>query len=243
MDAARKFWTTPELGERLVSLLDPLSTLRLIQSDVMDKETLQKSLSFAAWSNLISGTSNSEQRLLNIECVRILVKVLWFMELEEPGPFLLPLLDQICAFQVICESDMCCESCDVVIICPCHKEPHAISMCAFRLLEEVESAFGTTEQIMKSVSCFGWPPMNLLLAVSSRMSRQKETVTCIHIPYGNFCIKDKSSVDAFVTLLRAEAVCFETLEVGGIVGKSDCASETVFLGNIFPSFPEYFSDF
>ena len=38
MDAAEKFWTIPELGERLVSLLDPLSTLRLIESNVMEKE-------------------------------------------------------------------------------------------------------------------------------------------------------------------------------------------------------------
>ena len=48
MDAAKKFFTIPELGERLVSLLDPLSALRLIESNLMDKETLQKTLSFAA---------------------------------------------------------------------------------------------------------------------------------------------------------------------------------------------------
>ena len=79
MVAAEKFWTIPELGERLVSLLDPLSALRLIESNVMDKEILQKSLSFAAWTNLIKGTSTGQQSLL--EDVRVLVKILHFMEL------------------------------------------------------------------------------------------------------------------------------------------------------------------
>ena len=64
--------------ERLVSLLDPVSTLRLIESTVMDKEILQnQSLSFAAWTNLIKGTSNGQQSLL--EDVRVLVKILHFM--------------------------------------------------------------------------------------------------------------------------------------------------------------------
>ena len=35
MDAAEKFWTLPELGETLVSLLDPRSVLHLAQSAVM----------------------------------------------------------------------------------------------------------------------------------------------------------------------------------------------------------------
>ena len=65
--------------ERLVSLLDPVSALRLIESNVMDKEILQKSLSFAAWTNLIKGTSNGQQSLL--DDVRVLVKILHFMEL------------------------------------------------------------------------------------------------------------------------------------------------------------------
>ena len=57
MDAAKKFWTLPELGETLISFLDPLSTLRLMQSNVMDKETLQKSLTFKAWNELIRRSS------------------------------------------------------------------------------------------------------------------------------------------------------------------------------------------
>ena len=50
LDVVEKFWRTPELVEKLVSKLDPLSTLHLIQSGVMDKEILQKGLSLKAWS-------------------------------------------------------------------------------------------------------------------------------------------------------------------------------------------------
>ena len=52
-----KFWKTPEMVERLVSMLDPLSTLRLVQSGLVDKEILQKGLSLKAWSKLISHSS------------------------------------------------------------------------------------------------------------------------------------------------------------------------------------------
>ena len=38
MDAATKFLSSPELGEKLVSYLDPLSILRLIESKMMDNE-------------------------------------------------------------------------------------------------------------------------------------------------------------------------------------------------------------
>ena len=44
--AVEKFWKTPEFVEKLISILDPLSSLRLlIQPSAVDKETLQKSLS------------------------------------------------------------------------------------------------------------------------------------------------------------------------------------------------------
>ena len=57
MDPTKKFWTIPELGEKLIAHLDPLSLLHLVQSDVMGKEVLQKSLTFKAWSELIRRSS------------------------------------------------------------------------------------------------------------------------------------------------------------------------------------------
>ena len=223
MDAAEKFFTIPELGERLFSLLDPLSSLRLIESSVMEKKILQKSLSFAAWSNLIRGISNAvpchHWKMLrrkeagckrSTELVGVLVKILHFLELEEPSTFLMPLLDQICEFR---------PGNHVQMICPCHQEPHFISTEAFLLLEEVEGAFGTTQQSLKSMVDVNVVNGSLLPAISSRMSRQKEIVSSIQILWGSFHIKDKSSVEAFVTLLKADRVYVKRLDVGGEIGE------------------------
>ena len=99
-------------------------------------------------------------------------------------------------------------------------EPHFISTCEFLLLEEVERAFGTTEQSLESISC-SWPDMDVFLAISSRISRQKERVTYIHVFCGRFCIEDKSTVQAFITFLKAEAVYVDNLEVGEAIGEED----------------------
>ena len=53
-EAEQMFWKIPEVVERLFSWLDPASALCLVQCHVMDKETLQKSLSSQAWNKLIS---------------------------------------------------------------------------------------------------------------------------------------------------------------------------------------------
>ena len=94
--AEDKFWNLPELIERLISLLDPLSALCLLQSHVIDKEILQKSLSYEAWNKLIRRNSNGGEGLRQAEDVKDFVKILKLMELEEPSTFLLPLLDLIC---------------------------------------------------------------------------------------------------------------------------------------------------
>ena len=98
MDATKKFWSIPELGERLVSFLDPLSTLHLVQSNVMDKAILQKSFTLKAWGELIRRSSLQEFGRFEEkgEDVKILVKILHFMKREELSPFLMALLDLIC---------------------------------------------------------------------------------------------------------------------------------------------------
>ena len=215
MDVATKFWESWELGEKLVSYLDPLSILRLIESKMMDNETLQKSISSKAWNSLIRRTSNGEG-LMEEEHLRVLVKILHSLELEEPGPLLLPLLDLICARQVICPTHPLTCFGHVEIICPCHNSPHVTSECAFLLLEEVESTFGTTVQSLKSISC-SWPGDNLVLAIISRMSRQKEIVNSIRVN-GEFFIKDKSSIEDLTTLLKARVLYIGLLVVCEAIG-------------------------
>ena len=134
MEGESKFWNTPELVETLVSLLDPVSTLGLVQSEVLDKQILQKSISLAAWNQIIRRSSSSygggphREGLLEKEDVKDAVKILKLINLEDPSMYLLPLLDVICQFL---------PSANVEMICPCHENPHSVSFYAFLLLEEV----------------------------------------------------------------------------------------------------------
>lgn len=209
--AEKKFWNTPELIERLISSLDPASALRLLQSSVMDKDILQKSLSFKAWNNLIN-----HKGLLQEEDVRVLVKILKFLELGEPGAFLLPLLDLICesrpSYQgLFSRGEM------VEMLCPCHPEdPHSITDEAFMLLEEVEGAFRTMEQSIRSITV--WELQEpLLSALSSRVVCQRQPLASIDC----FYVVCKSSAEALTTLLQAERVKIKFLDFGGALGEEN----------------------
>ena len=220
--AEHKFLNLPELIERLISSLDPLSALRLLESHVIDKDILQKSLSGKAWNKLIRSSSYGEEALLEVEDV----KILKLMKVEEPNKFLLTVLD------LICESGPSQPySSGVEVICPNHPEPHLVTPDAFLLLEEVEGAFGTAEQSIESILAYDTYPKNknmmvpafpepFLLATSSRMSRQKEVVDCVCIN-GEIWIQNEVSAQAFTTLLQAQDVKlkFANLKVGGAVGE------------------------
>ena len=204
MNSVKRFWTIPELGEKLIVYLDPLSLLRLAQSEVMEKEVLQKSLTFKAWSELIRRSSLEDLGRWEEKKgdVKILVKILHFMKTAKLSPFLMALLD------LICESR---HGGPVIIMCPCRPEPHSISTDAFLLLEEVEAAFGTTEQRLKSIVS-DFSSGDLISAISTRMSRQEnEIVTSIHLMHAE--IKDKSSVEAFIPLLQTEVVSVRRLDL------------------------------
>lgn len=69
--AEHKFLNIPELISRLVSMLDPVSTL--VQSQAVNKETLQKSLSSRAWNTIIRRSSQDAQGLLKKEDVLDLI--------------------------------------------------------------------------------------------------------------------------------------------------------------------------
>ena len=214
LDAGEKFWKTPELGERLLSMLDPLSTRHLIRSGVMDKKILQKSLSLKAWSELIRRSSYGGEGLLQMEDVQDLVRVLHFLELEEPSTYLLPLLDLICKSRPTdpVRGD------HVDMICPNHPDnPHSITEEAFLLLEEVEGRFGTAVQSVESISVLSLKEP-LLSALSARVARQREVLTSIYFLYV-FCWDGaKSSVEAFTTLLQAQTVDVNILDIGGAIG-------------------------
>ena len=76
MNAAKKFLTLPEMGEIMVSLLDPRSVLSFVQSGVMEKVILLKSFTAKAWGNLIKRASDREERLVDEEAVMVLAQLI-----------------------------------------------------------------------------------------------------------------------------------------------------------------------
>ena len=212
--AEQKFWNSPELMEKLLSMLDPLSILRLVQFRLVKKETLQKSLSYKAWLELIKHSSICSQFYggldldwLKMEDVKDLVKILKLMKLEEPSAYLLPLLDLNCERSPRDEVHM---------ICPCGPEPHLISTDAFMLLEEIEGAFRTTEQSVTS-----WRNADLeepfLSALSSRVNRQDHQMAMIFS--SEILIENKTNAEDFITLLQADVFVVDVLKVADGMGE------------------------
>ena len=115
-----KFLNMAELIERLVCYLGPLSALHLVQSHVVDKETLQKSFSSKVWNQLIKQSPHiSEAVLLFEEHVRCLVKILKLLKLEEPSKLILPLLDLICEYDLIAHTGLNLNNTAHVVIIRC----------------------------------------------------------------------------------------------------------------------------
>ena len=220
--AVEKVLNMAELIERVVCYLGPLSALHLVQSHVVDKETLQKSFSSKVWNQLIKQSPHiSEAVLLFVEHVRSLVKILKLLKLEEPSKLILPLLDLICGYDLIAHTGLNLNNtAHVVIIRPGHPEPQIISHGGFCLLEEVEGAFGTTLQTLKTATTrcnngrFGE-------AIKSRLSRQKEKMTSFKGYH--FTLEDNNSgqsgIQYFTNLLKAKEVSFEYLDIGGEIGE------------------------
>ena len=182
-----KVWKIPELAERIVLFLDPLSLLRLVQAGVLSKQVLKKSISTPVWKNLIRRGSYGEDGLQNLVEVLKLIK--------EPGALLLPLLEAICEKFPSVERD------EVLVRCPHHAEPHSVSSRGFLLLEDVEAAFGTTVQLIESLSAgsLGEP---ILSAAGSRVSRQQKRMTSISV-LDKICLENNRSALSLDTLLQA----------------------------------------
>ena len=210
-EAEHKFLNMPELIERLFSLLDPVSALHLVQSQAVDKETLQKAISFKAWNEHIKSSSHNDDGLLQKEDVQDLVKILKLVKVKELPRFLLPLLDRIC------QSSPDDQFRWVNLICPCTSAYHKVSPGAFLLLEKVEAAFGTVLQTIRSIDTgagVSYLAEPLLSAISSRMARQQKIEVDIEdIKVWGVILKDKSSVESFTTLMKAKTVSLKILAV------------------------------
>ena len=119
--------------------------------------------------------------------------------LKHPKVLLLDLLDAICDRFPADSNGL--QIPEMSVSCPRHPgASHNISWSGFLLLEEVEGAFGTTEQILGSI--YGETLRGTsLAALSSRISRQQKKVNLIHIKdieIENRCVK------AFNTIMQVQ---------------------------------------
>ena len=208
-EAAKKFWETPELVEKLLPFLDLGAILHLAKTNKMTRDILQKS---CIWNQLVrrscpmrlehfseeNGFLRKEELQPGFDRVRGLVAILNL--LKEPMTLLLDLLD------VICERFVQNEPQDRFTVgCPCHSGSHSVSLPGFLLLEEAEGAFGTAVQPLVAIDLgflggeYGSIGELSLLAVSSRMVRQEHitTIDLIRIE-----ITSRESAKAFHDLLQ-----------------------------------------
>ena len=81
-DTVKKFWFCPELLANLLTMLDPLSVKRLIQSEVVEKKVLKKSLSSKIWAGLFKRSSYGGGGVLVLDNVKDLVAILKFLKLR-----------------------------------------------------------------------------------------------------------------------------------------------------------------
>ena len=151
-EAEKKFWKTPELIERLLLFLDVESTSCLAKSHARTLNILEGGW---VWNKFIKRICPYDEEDIEdvkepetkLDVIKNLVAILKLM--EDPQVLLVDLLELIC--------ERCCSKephrgSRATVLCSHHSEPHILPLEAFVHLEEVEGAFGTTEQRIVSMT-------------------------------------------------------------------------------------------
>ena len=229
-EAERKFWKTPELIERLLLFLDVESTLCLAQSHARTLNILEGGWVWNKFIKRICPYDEEDNQGVNepetkLDIIKNLVAILKLM--EDPQVLLVDLLELIC--ERVCSKEPNRASM-VSVLCTRHSDPHTLPLEAFVLLEEVEGAFGTTEQ--KIVSMF-WAKLKThsLTAVISRLSRQHEKLTLVGQTY--FDLKDREDTELFLVFMQFQPGVerFLKLNVTGPIGEDGWAMLAMALEN------------
>ena len=204
--AEKKFWSTPELIERLLLNLDLKSTMCLAQAHELTQNVLEGT---RVWNKLI-------KRICPIDTLdQVENHVAIVKSLKDYEDHLLDLLE------VICESNPVPDGGDwhiaVQMGCPCHPnlDYHVVSLAGFMLLEEVEGAFGTTVQTLEVIgSDWRKHPFNStsLSALASRLSRQQEKLTFLKLDFKISSMLDAENFKAVMQACPMERVSI----IGGL---------------------------
>ena len=156
--------------------------------------------------------------------MRNLIKILKL--LKKPKVHLPVLLDVICESSGPLEQHLNGFPQFIQMGCNHHPDSHQITPWSFKLLEEVEGAFGTTEQTVDLVKI---RQMNepILSSLASRLARQQRKIGTLHAD--RIWVNDQESADAFVKVLEgSQGQDWKAgLEVGG---KGNCRCVLEFQG-------------
>ena len=116
----------------------------------------------------------------------------------------------------ICETNTPTWESQLHIGCPNHAKGHSVSQEGFRLLEKVESTFGTTLLTVEHVDLFG-AYVNLSI-LGSRLSRQQKKITFSDIK--NLVLSTEKEAENFLVLVGASSLTtIGYLEVAPSVGR------------------------
>ena len=167
-EAEWKVWQTPELVEGLLPFLDPASTLELALAHKKTRTILKGS---RVWKRLIKRSSP-----VDLDVVDHLVAIMKLM--KDARGHILDLLVSICdpnSFEILSSIR------SVLIHCPSHGS-HSVPWARFKLLEKIESAFGTSLQPVGAIS-LSHAGGNDLSAIGARLSRQRQKLTSAKIDF------------------------------------------------------------
>ena len=213
--AELKFWSNPELVAALFPFLDGDSMSKLAQAHQLATRILQDNP--LLWKILVKRCCPFSERRPNHEpCwtrwvydllgsfkpdVTNLTDIL--RQMKDPKQSMLELLHVICErFPPVFDDAYINHwghgypSADVEFVqlkCPCPRSPHQVSQLGFLLLEEVEGAFGSAEQIIERLQIASFDE-TWLTALNSRVSRQSVLVKKVAV--GQFyCETDEELED------------------------------------------------
>ena len=226
LEAVSKFLATPDLLEKMFSLLDLESIVNL--SRVLDKEVLKESMTTKIWNKLIRRKCPDKLQVslynwgdVKHETFLVLKNLATVLKLtEEHRQFLVDLVGLI-----IERFSATPPESHVEIVPPHFPDALKILPVGFFLLDEFEHALGSTEFRIQSIDVGLWTDSDLiatesfLLALSSRVSLQQEAVTKIRIRL--IVIETEKGAQAFHTLMSSEAteIQLKRISIVGSIGE------------------------
>ena len=196
--AEKKFWEMPELVDRLHLDLDVRSTLCLAQVHDLTQKILQRS---HTWNKLIRRSCLFNQSTTSkekMDVVKDLAAILKLMKDSKAN--MVDLLDTIGKSSPPDVVSSQRHLGTVLIVGPTHPDHREVLLSDFLLLEEIEGAFGTTEQNVEAIFSGGTLEEPILSALSSRVSRQQKVLTSFD--FSQVVLERKESAEAFKTLMQ-----------------------------------------